>query len=136
MILNKIEDPRDSLSRARRSELVPFARAKGLTNVTEAMPAVLIRRELRAAGFTRIAVPHRPLGAQNQTPLPAGVTEGSKIAEVDADADLARQFAAQSAPIKAVADMAINELRAACKERGIKLSRRDNMQSMREKLGG
>ena len=50
MILNKIDDPRDNLEKAHRRELVLFAQAQGVSEITEHMPAILIRRTLRAKG--------------------------------------------------------------------------------------
>ena len=65
LVLNKIDDPRDNLEKARRMELYRFAKEHGL-DVTEEMPAILIRYELRRRGLTNIKIPVRILGAQNQ----------------------------------------------------------------------
>lgn len=147
MQLNRIDDPRDSLSKARRSELIAYARANGVKEIDPNMPAILMREILRGKGLTRIKIPNRPLGAIGQTgalpdhPLTSGV-------EADATADLARQWAQQSAPApaapaaapatsardKPLADMGINELRKVCQDLGIKLGRTDNMKSMREHI--
>lgn len=142
-VLTRMEDPRDSLDRARLSELVRYARANGLTGISSDMPAILIRRQLRDRGLTRINVPPRTLGhteaaAIVETPPAAG---GSIV---DAEADLARQFEQQQAVptlpyaggSKNLAKMSINELRAECRRLGIKLSRRDNMITMRAKIDG
>lgn len=134
-ILHHITDPRDSLEKATRYELVEFANANGMKDVSEAMPAILIRRKLRAAGLTNIKVPPRLLGivggemiSDDRVP-----PTDKKVVEVDADDDLARQFEQeQTDPSK----MSMNELRAACKERGIKMDRTDNTQSLRDKLRG
>lgn len=133
-VLTRMEDPRDSLDRARLSELVRYARANGLTGISSDMPAILIRRQLRDRGLTRINIPPRTLGHTEAAPIvetpPAA---GGSI--VDAEADLARQFE-QQPKAKTTAQMSINELRAECHRLGIKLSRRDNMITMRAKIDG
>lgn len=138
MQLNRIDDPRDPLSKARRSELVKYARANGVKEIVPDMPALLMRDILRRRGLTRPPIPNRPLGAQVQNGLPA-VAAGTQQSGVEADAlaDLARQYQQQRQPPAPLAptSMGINELRAECKRLGIKLSRRDNMNSMREKIG-
>lgn len=138
MILNKIDDPRDNLEKAHRLELVKFAQAHGVAEITEHMPAILIRRTLRARGLTNILIPPRPLGTTNAVP-----TTGEKVPQIDAADDLARQFAAQSAPPKKNArpprlverpKSEINKLRDICKERGIKMARRDGKDDLKRKI--
>lgn len=137
MQLNRIDDPRDPLSKARRSELVKYARANGIKEIDPDMPALLMRDILRRRGLTRPPIPNRPLGAQVQNGLPA-IAAGAQQGGVEADAlaDLARQYQQQRQPPPPLAPgkSGINELRAECKRLGIKLSRRDNMNSMREKI--
>lgn len=140
MILNRIEDPRSPLQKARRIELVAFAHQHGMTDITEQMPADLIRAKLRAKNLTHIKVNAKPLGAagdarQTQQAAP------ERGVEIDYEADLERQFMAESTrPVSAipkrqdVGSMGINELRAECKRLNIKLSRRDNMASMKFKI--
>lgn len=127
-VLKRIDDPRSNLEKARRFELVAYAHANGLTDVHENMPAMLIRRRLYERNLTRIPVNAPPLG------VPAGVPSApspdTPAYEVDAVADLERQFKQQSKPAKS----GINELRAECKRLGIKLSRRDNMHTMKAKI--
>jgi hypothetical protein len=141
MILNKIEDPRSSLQKARRFELLAFARQHGMKDITEQMPADLIRAKLRSRNLTNIKVNAKPLGAAGDgaaTPPPEAVNG----IEVDYEADLERQFLAQmtqpfpqaKSPAKPVGSMGINELRAECKRIGIKLGRRDNMVTMKFKI--
>lgn len=139
MILNKIDDPRDALSRARRMELFRFAQAQGISDIVQEMPASLMRRMLRARGLTNIRIPPRMLGAQNASGSSQQAGPDHKVNEIDADDDLARQFqeqqkAKQAAP--AAGKMSMNELRAECKARGIKMDRRDNMETLRAKLNG
>lgn len=131
-VLKRIDDPRSNLEKARRPELVRFARANGMADISEAMPANLIRRRLVAAGLTRIQVSAPPLGlapGASQTIAP-----DAPVNVVDADDDLERQFAREQAAAKPIKGMAINELRAECKRLGIRLSRRDNMATMKEKI--
>lgn len=145
MIPYLIVDPRSQLQKARRPELAKFAKANGINEFVypngrkepiEEAPAVLIRAELMKRGLTRIPIPNRSIGTM------PGAREPVNVNEVDADADMARQFmtAPAAAPVeekpKTVADMGINELRAMAKARGIKLERGDTMAKLREKLGG
>jgi hypothetical protein len=94
--LKQIYDPRDNLEKARRMELLRFAQQNGVSEIVEAMPAILMRQILRARGLTRIAASARPLGAlEPEAPAPAN------IVTVDAVADLERQWKreqAQEAP--------------------------------------
>lgn len=137
MILNKIDDPRDALAKARRYELLKFAKANGISEITESMPAILMRKILRGRGLTRIAIPPRILGQVNQSrSAEAAPVSSDQVPEIDAEADLARQFgqAAVTTP-KPVAEMSINDLRAAVKAKGLKIARTDTMESLRAKLG-
>lgn len=142
MILNKIDDPRDNLEKARRNELVRFAHACGLETITQEMPAILIRRELRSKGLTNISIPRRVLGAQNQNG-PA-VPPDQKAVEVNAADDLARQFRQQAPPpprppakptrLVERPKQEINLLRDECKRLGIKMDRRDRKDSLKAKI--
>ena len=143
MILNKIDDPRDNLEKAHRLELVKFAHAHGMSEISEVMPAILIRSHLRAKGLTNIRITPRPLGSQNAA-LTAGPEQ--KVAEIDAAADLARQFAAQQAPHRQTKKpqrfqrlverpkSEINKLRDECKRLGIHMERRDRMPDLKAKI--
>lgn len=145
MQLNRIDDPRDQLAKARRSELVKFARQNGVKDIDPNMPANLIRHKLRSMGLTRIMIPTRILGQPNQPHGNAKVSASNAPViptsgvEVSAMADLERQWRQEAAAPKPVEgpplkSMGINELRAECKRLDIKLERRDNMVSMREKI--
>lgn len=130
MYLNKIEDPRDALQKAKRPELIQHARAHNVSEIHPEMPAIMMRQILRSKGLTRINLPPRPLGA----PLGPAVTS-DQGATVDADADLARQWQQQKTePVEtqSLASMGINELRKECQRLEIKLARTANMKSMRE----
>lgn len=155
MLLNKIEDPRDNLEKAKLGELVRFANANGLRHVTYDMPAILIRQELRSRNLTNIQIPRRPLGAQNQGPAmaPSPPPAPSNVVEVNAAADLARQYAQQQAqptppPLPKVTPrpepkfkrlvprprQEINILRDECKRLGIKMDRRDRLPDLKAKI--
>jgi len=150
MRLNKTDDPRDNLQRATKRELIDFAHAKGLTEVHEGMPVDSlphegkqgIRELLRSKGLSRIPVPPRPLGAK--IPLrthalhPSQPAKPVQSATADEWAEF-QQFKAWKAAqtpkaVVPVADMSMGELRAACKANGVAISRRDNMELLREKL--
>lgn len=150
MILNKIDDPRDNLEKAHRMELVKFARAHGLNHISEQMPAILIRQELRSRNLTNIRIPPRPLGAQSHPPAMADAAQPQNVVQVNAAADLARQYASQlpqqaSPPpppkqngrFKRLVERPkseINQLRDQCKALGIKMGRRDNMAILKAKI--
>ena len=132
MILNKIEDPRDALAKAHRYELYKFAQHSGVNEITHDMPASIMRKILRGRGFTRINIPARPLGAQNQG---AGMEPGAKGVEVNADDDLMRQWLQQKKPVaKSPDEMGLSELRKECTRLNIKMIRGDNTLSLREKI--
>lgn len=147
MILNKIDDPRDNLERAKRLELVAFAKANGLDHITNEHPAIVIRAELRQRGLTNIKVPPRPLGAQTRRPGAGVVAQppAQNAIEVNAAADLARQFAQQQSqpppppldqkPAKPkIPPQEINVLRAECKRLGIRMERRDTAAKLKAKI--
>lgn len=71
MQLLKVEDKRDNLARARRKELERFAVDHNVSEVQPGMPAELIRMFLRRRGLVDIRVPHRVLGAEKPTIIPA-----------------------------------------------------------------
>lgn len=145
MILNKIEDPRDNLEKARLWELEAFAAANRVTEVRPGMPAILIRKILRSKGVTRIRIPPRQLGALNGggAPLPTG---DEKVVEADASDDLMRQWLQQQAapppaaippapePVALDETTDINVLRRMCQARDIKMSRRDRRPDLIAKI--
>ncbi len=139
---SEIIDPRGSLEKARRLELYRFAVENKVSEIKETMPADLMRGILRSKGLTNIAVPNRELGTMQPTyTTPNSHRSGQAqprrpdvIATVDAEADLAKQWAAQEAATKAVSSMTITELRQECKRRGIKMARTDKMTDLRAKL--
>lgn len=147
MLLNKIEDPRDNLERAHRGELVAYAQANGQTDITEDMPAKDIREKLRARGLTRIQIQKipighigrhevRPLHDAKGKPLPSPAAPQLSPAELAQFREWQKQQAQQQPQEQAsdVATMDMAELRKACKAKGIALSRKDNKQTLVEKL--
>lgn len=101
MQILKTEDRRSNLERARRTDLVKFAKANGISEIIPDMPATLMRKILSSRGLTNIQVQPTRLGdlprknlvqkvqpkpsVRHDIPEPCGV-------EVDADADLMRQW--------------------------------------------
>jgi len=135
MYLNKIDDPRDPLQRARQADILKFARERNIKEISHDMPAMLARPIIRSKGlngqfaaWARANVQFAPLGQ----PSGPAVTSDQANA-VDAEADMARQFAQQKAE-PSLDGMGINELRKECQRLQIKLGRRDNMDSMRSKI--
>lgn len=133
-----IIDPRDNLEKARRPELVAYARANGLPDISEAMPAILIRKKLRNAGLTTIRIPERILGQPTALHQSTAITDDGEVLAsgnghaIDADDDLARQFDT-TAP-KNPHTMAYNELRRTARRMGVKLVRKDNLASIKAKV--
>jgi hypothetical protein len=146
-VLTRIDDPRDALERARRPELTAYARANGINTISigeravrvDEAPAILVRQVLRDRRLTRIPIARKMLGAPEGRAAAMAPPDAFPAAnEVDATADLARQFAAApSSPLpkrKPASQMTINELGAEMKRLKIKRDRRDNMITMRAKI--
>ncbi len=152
MQLTKIIDPRDNLGRASRDELWDFAKANGVSFDQRTATKQYMERELRGRGLTNIRVAVRLMGAPTGEVFPPDgstmTVDQPKITEVDADADMVRQMKEQAAkpqdwPVtstykedipKLFMSMGMNELRAECKRRSIKMDRTDNKNSLRNKL--
>lgn len=137
VISTRVEDPRDRLEKATRLELWRFAQENGVNEITPEMPAMLMRPILRRRGLTNISVPRRELGS----PRGSAVSNNSTVAasQADATADLARQWQQEKIrkeDEKATEEMSFMDLRKALKAKGVKFSRRDNMQTLREKWRG
>ncbi len=133
-VLTKIDDPRDLLEKATRDEIFDFAVAQGVAEITEDMPAIIMRNILREKKKTNIKIPDRPLGANPGVELikaRESMQETETVPEVNADDDLMRQY--QTSKVEPQS-MTMGQLRAECKRRGIKMARTDNMQTLREKL--
>lgn len=134
--LNKIFDPRDSLEKARRKELEKFAKANGVEEVKPGMPAPLMRKYLRQRGLTNIGLPRtRYLGGPSDMASQKQIVEdrpvNAKVEEISAIDLLEQEWNKPD-----YTGMGINELRAACKEKGIKLKRTDKMVDMVRLLNG
>lgn len=143
-----VSDERKPIDKARRPQLIAFAHENGQMDINESMDAEMIRMLLKERGLTRIQVQRRPLGSTQQEYMgkypeherrrSGGAPEIEKGRTVTAEELTRERYRAQQAREKAQKDimlMSINQLRDACKQRGIKLERTDNVQSLREKLG-
>ena len=144
MHLNRIDDPRDALQRARQTDILRYAREKNIKEITHDMPAMLARPIIRGKGlagdFARWArgnVQFKPLGSAPSRPT---VTSDQATA-VDADADLAAQWAAnRKADLESGKTKRperhnpMNDLRVKARELGIKVDRRDNINTLRAKV--
>lgn len=141
MILNRIEDPRDNLSKATRYQVWKFAKANGV-DFPEDAPADLVRAELRRKGLTRIPVNRPPLGAQNGPIGSVAIAQPAQQGvERDATSDLAEQWAREQQRARDEGRVKrpprhnpMNELRAEARALGIKLDRRDNVETLRAKV--
>lgn len=135
--LLKVEDPRDSLDKARRSELLAFARANGVKEIAHDMPAVLMRRILRSKRLTNIRIPRRTLGQPElRQDAMVATAEPSNVVSLDAGDELMRQYqaGAMQAPSPSFATMTRAELAKACKAKGIGMSRTDKKEDLMAKL--
>lgn len=146
-------DPRDQWAKARRIEVFRYATELGHTKddyIQEQMPKDMMVKRLKARNVPPPSVPPRPIGAHisarsgDTSPdshhYNAAKPATSESVSVDAADILERDWKPDlptaDAPTTDLAKMSIGELRQACKTRGIKLARTDNMVSMREKLNG
>lgn len=135
--LLKIEDPRDSLDKARRSELLAFARANGVTEIAHDMPAIVMRRILRSKRLTNIRIPRRTLGQPELRPDALVSTEPNNVVSLDAGDELMRQYQAGAMAVPAAPSldtMTRAELAKACKAKGIAMARTDKKETLMEKL--
>jgi hypothetical protein len=160
----RADDPRSPLQKATRYELIAYARANGVADAIVAawhrqidnIPADILRDELRSRGLTRPPMRPRTLGLPNGNTAPSDIAAASSGPEIDAIADLKRQFLSQpaapapapprpvpvqssidpapAAPTTPLAHMSILELGREMKRLNIKRDRRDNMIIMRQKI--
>lgn len=136
---------RPALDRATRDELLAYAKTKGM-KLDANMPRDLIIQILREKGFTDIKAAVRimgmPIGYVGDDGIPQ--QPGNPVKTVSAADDLKRQWEQQQVqkpttfrePGLNVNELTMKDLRAIAKSRGIKLTRTDTMQSIREKLNG
>ena len=139
MRLNLILDPRtDPLERARLGELQNFAKESGV-QFDPSYGAPVIRELLRRAGKTDIKPPERPLGAIYQprvTPTSHKVESAPAPKQEEIPTVNALDNLLQQQMVRPTDQMNITELRQACKAKGIKLARTDNMATLKAKLDG
>lgn len=133
------EDPRGSLEKASRYELAQLAKKLGFTDITYDTPQPLQVKMLRARGVMEIDIPERILGdirplVYNTDPVQPAPEQKTEAKSMTAEELLEQEFR-QRAP-KTVSQMTMTEMRSECKRRGIKMARTDNMNTLREKLGG
>jgi hypothetical protein len=136
--LHRVDDPRDALDKARRSELLQFARANGVKEIAHDMPAIIMRRILRSKRLTNIRIPRRVLGQPEMRA--ALVTEQpSNVPALDASDELMRQYreGAMAAPAKPEVSfdaMTRAKLAKTCKAKGIAMARTDKKEDLIGKL--
>ena len=131
MQLLTTEDPRDNLEKASRWELEAFAKENGCP-VPHGYPAMLTIKVLRARGLTQIKIKERPLGLYNGGETITASPNVPSQQGISPEDLLEAQFKEQQNDLS---NKSMNELRALCKELGIKMDRRDNMKTLRDKLG-
>ena len=129
MLPSQIEDPRDKLEKMTRWELYRWAAMNNVAEVKEPMPADLACTILRGRGLVNPPMEFPPLGVAPGAPSTPQV---HNVAEVDAVADLAKQYAAE----QATKNMSFNEIRSELKRRGVKFKRTDRMEDLKALLNG
>lgn len=131
MQLLKVEDPRDSLMKASRYELCQVAQAHGVSEIKYESELGLedMVKILRNKGISSITIPDRPLGLYK--PVVLGL-DGPPLSQ-KTEPVVQEKPAAVDIPIE---QMGMRELRSACKARGIKMERTDNLDKLRAKLRG
>ena len=146
LMLQKIQDPRDPLQKARRSELVAFAKRKGIEDIDENMPAELMRKILRGKGINQLDhAPTQVLGSTQDRrgrEVPEPTQENTR--EVSAEADLERQWREHQERVKqeqaermaarGPRDMTIQELRKQVKAHGLKNDRNESRADIIKRL--
>lgn len=140
MRLDRVDDPRDNLAKATRYAVWKFAKANGI-DFPEDAPADVVRAALRQKGLRNIPVNRPPLGAQNGPAGGQAIVPDAQGVEVDATADLAAQWERDrrrdletGKTKRPERHNPMNELRAKAKELGIKVERRDRVDSLRAKI--
>ena len=137
MQLLSVQDPRDNLEKANRDELAKYAKEMGVSGITEETPEIVSRKILRSLGFVNIKPRARPLGSyQGKSFGGQSITDTTLSNSIDADVELERQWKQEQAAPKNDIPTTMGAMRKACKERGIKFSPRDKMQTLKEKLNG
>lgn len=141
-------DPRNPWDRARRIEIVRYAKEQGIAEIDEQMPKDLMVRRLTALGVPPPSVPPRMIGipdartgdtspdshrftAQQSQPTELAVLDAADVLERDWQAQRVKPAEVNAKPVNE-----ITELRKECKRRGIKLARTDNKITLKAKLSG
>ena len=159
MQLTKVIDPRDNLARATRDELWDYAKANGVDFDQSTATKALMEQVLRGRGLVNIRVAVRQQGRPTGQYFgaPGGDIAEPEIRTVSVEDDIVRQYEeaqknsqrikndtlAKRAEFRSEMELALvekaggstwNEMRWEAKRRGIKLDRRDNMDTLKEKL--
>ena len=153
--VKKIDDPRDDLDKARRREMLDYAKKNNIQGIKPGMPALMMRRILRGLGINSIPIPRRVLGIPepgsaplgHKPPTPHGIAPAVPGKQggpaVDAGDDLMRQWEQQeqtpaalepAVERKASPLAEFQEARRLCKERGIPVLRTDKLADLKTKL--
>lgn len=152
MRILRTEDPRDALAKARRLEILAFARLNKVNEIRQDMPADIMRAILRRRGMTNIQIPKRVLGQPEFRGERETIDQGNGL-EVEAVDDLMKQYLRQSPQIeeqpklkkmmksrhsewknKKVGEMQMNEMRRACLFYNLQMSRKDKKPDLASKL--
>jgi len=150
--LKSIEDPRDSLSKARRVELYRYAQQVGMEGTIEAsMPADMMRQILREAGHSNINIPVRIIGRPEPGSLPPGKANGKPAPvpaaaplednkTVDASADLAEQWRRGKQEVRQSAidydTLKSHQLRKLARDRGLASAPGESVEILKDRLRG
>lgn len=137
--LKSVDDPRDPYLKLRRVECLRYASIHKLPleRFNQQSPA----REMQAA-LRELGIPVQPVTPPLGSDQPA-VYDGRHLADrppqnnsavVEQYAEFQKPAEPEPPAAKSFDEMNMNEMRAACRELGIKMERTDNMKSLRAKL--
>jgi hypothetical protein len=145
-IMTKSEDPRDNLLKMHRDELYDLGTAHGIVfpqgRDTPAFDATNNPNHmvpmLRAAGIRGPDMSHRVLGSPMPLVIPPPATYSNKILPKTPPPVPQQQrpldWNRDAEPPPPIEKMTMGQMRKECKSRGIKMDRRDNMNTLRDKL--
>jgi hypothetical protein len=162
-ILTKIDDPRDNLMKMTRDELYDYGKENGVEfpqgrdtpafDGTSA-PVPNMVDILRARGLPGRDKSYRQLGSpqpllsdppasysnkilpKTPPPVPSPTWDRDVAEGVRAHVNSIIDDPASDRHVEVIEELTMGELRMHCKRRGIKMSRRDNMNTLRDKLRG
>jgi hypothetical protein len=144
-ILTRIDDPRDNLMKMTRDELYDYGKENGIEfpqgrdtpafDGTSA-PVPNMVAILRARGLPGRDKSYRQLGAPQPLLSDPPASYSNKILPKTPPPIPSPTWDRDQEPPPPIEKMTMGQMRKECKSRGIKMERRDNMNTLRDKLRG